>query len=373
MDASSNGDTKKPNILDRLNAGEVVIGDGGYVFALEKRGYVKAGNWTTESAVEHPEAVEQLAREFARAGGDVTQTFTFYNWDVGYPEGCNLTYPEIAQAACDIAKRVSKKKGTMVAGGVIHTATFKKTRDKALVHQELKQAFHVLVKNGVDFLLVEHFEYIIEMEWAIELGLTYGLPLAATMCIGPNGDHDGVSAGECAVRMAKAGAPILGVTCYFEPSTHLKTLALMKTALDEAGLTPHLMAQPNGYKSEIDGGIRGNVNLPEYPYALEPRHLTRFEVAKWARDAYQLGVRYIGGCCGFEPYHVRAMAEELAKERGNLPEGSDKSDHDLSNHRKKEEAGREEYKGKGCKEFWMELQPSTGRPKSTAMHKDYKM
>lgn len=43
-------------ILERLDAGEVVIGDGGFVFALEKRGYVKAGPWTPEAAAEHPEA-----------------------------------------------------------------------------------------------------------------------------------------------------------------------------------------------------------------------------------------------------------------------------------------------------------------------------
>lgn len=43
-------------ILERLDAGEVVIGDGGFVFALEKRGYVKAGPWTPEAAAEYPEA-----------------------------------------------------------------------------------------------------------------------------------------------------------------------------------------------------------------------------------------------------------------------------------------------------------------------------
>ena len=36
--------------------------------------------------------------------------------------------------------------------------------------------------------------------------------------------------------------------------------------------------------------------------------------------------RYIGGCCGFEPYHIRAMAEELRAERGKLPEASKKSE-----------------------------------------------
>ena len=58
---------------------------------LEKRGYVKAGNYTPESSVEHPVAVTQLAEEFARAGGDITQTFSFYSRDIGTPEGCSLT------------------------------------------------------------------------------------------------------------------------------------------------------------------------------------------------------------------------------------------------------------------------------------------
>ena len=43
-------------ILERLNAGEVLVGDGGLCYALEKRGYVKAGPWTPECTVEHPEA-----------------------------------------------------------------------------------------------------------------------------------------------------------------------------------------------------------------------------------------------------------------------------------------------------------------------------
>lgn len=50
------------NILERLDAGEIVIGDGGFVFALEKRGYVKAGPWTPEAAAEHPEAGKMSAR-----------------------------------------------------------------------------------------------------------------------------------------------------------------------------------------------------------------------------------------------------------------------------------------------------------------------
>lgn len=57
---------------------------------------------------------------------------------------------------------------------------------------------------------------------------------------------------------------------------------------------------------------------------LEPRIVTRWDIQKYARDAYDLGIRYIGGCCGFEPYHIRAIAEELAPERGFYPEASEK-------------------------------------------------
>ena len=89
----------------------MIIGDGSYTNTLEKRGYVKVcctvlyctvpyctvlyyvkvGCYTPESSVEHPAAVENLAEEYARAGADITQTFTFYSRDVGTPEGCELT------------------------------------------------------------------------------------------------------------------------------------------------------------------------------------------------------------------------------------------------------------------------------------------
>ena len=54
----------------------------------------------------------------------------------------------------------------------------------------------------------QYFEHIEEMEWAIQVCKETNLPVAASMCIGPEGDLHGVSASECAVRMAKAGANV---------------------------------------------------------------------------------------------------------------------------------------------------------------------
>ena len=67
--------------MDRLKDGEVIIGDGSYTITLEKRGYTLANAWTPEASVEHPEAVKNLALEFARAGADITQTYTFFSDD----------------------------------------------------------------------------------------------------------------------------------------------------------------------------------------------------------------------------------------------------------------------------------------------------
>ena len=91
----------------------------------------------------------------------------------------------------------------------------------------------------------------------------------------------------------------------------------MKDGLVEAGLIDkvYLMCQPLAYHTP-DAGKQGFIDLPEFPFGLEPRILTRWDMHRYAREAWELGVRYIGGCCGFEAYHIRAVSEELAGERG---------------------------------------------------------
>src|SRR5262249_45161859 len=69
--------SKKKNILERLAEGPV-LGDGGYLLELEKRGYVQAGPFAPEVSLTNPEALFELHREFLRAGAEVLQTLTFY-------------------------------------------------------------------------------------------------------------------------------------------------------------------------------------------------------------------------------------------------------------------------------------------------------
>jgi betaine-homocysteine S-methyltransferase len=361
------GSEAKKGILERLAEGPV-IGDGGFVFALEKRGYVKAGPWTPEATVENPEAVRQLHREFLRAGADVMQAFTFYASDDklqnrGNEAQSKHTGAAINQAACDLAREVANEGDALVLGGICQTPSYLSGKGKEAVQAEFRKQIEVFTKNKVDFLLAEYFEHIEEMEWAIAVCKEAGVPVAATMCIGPDGDLHGQTTGECAIRMAKAGADIVGINCHFDPQMSLRAMKKMKDALDAAGLKPYLMVQPLAFNTP-DANRQGFIDLPEFPFALEPRICTRWEMHKYARDAYEMGIRYIGGCCGFEPYHTRAVGEELQKERGCLPAGSEKHDQwggGLTMHTKPW------VRARARRDYWENLNPASGRPFSSSL------
>uniref|UniRef100_A0A3Q2CU16 Betaine--homocysteine S-methyltransferase 1-like n=1 Tax=Cyprinodon variegatus TaxID=28743 RepID=A0A3Q2CU16_CYPVA len=353
----------KKGILERLNAGEIVIGDGGFVFALEKRGYVKAGPWTPEATVTHPEAVRQLHREFLRAGANVMQAFTFYASDdklENRGQTLKLTGAQINEAACDLAREVANEGDALVAGGVCQTPSYLSCKSepevKAIFKKQLDQ------KNNLIFLYL-YFEHVEEAEWAVQVLKTSGKPVAASLCIGPEGDMHGVSPAECAVRLVKAGAQIVGVNCHFDPMTCVKAVKMMKEGVEKAGLKAQYMVQPLAYHTP-DCNCQGFIDLPEFPFALEPRILTRWDMHQYAREAYNAGIRYIGGCCGYEPYHIRAVAEELAKERGFLPAASEKHGlwgSALEMHTKPW------VRARARRDYWENIRPASGRPQCPSL------
>ena len=74
---------------------------------------------------------------------------------------------------------------------------------------------------------------------------------------------------QCFFALSYAGASVVGVNCMYDPATCLKTLALMKEGLKEAGLQTYLMVQPLGFHTQDPGyedDKRGYNALPEWPY-----------------------------------------------------------------------------------------------------------
>src|SRR5256712_10480471 len=64
-------------LLERLEQGPVICAEG-YLFELERRGYLQAGAFVPEVVLDHPEVVTQLHRDFVHAGSDVVEAFTYY-------------------------------------------------------------------------------------------------------------------------------------------------------------------------------------------------------------------------------------------------------------------------------------------------------
>src|ERR1700749_5237187 len=97
----------KMGILEKLARGPV-LGDGGYLLELEKRGRVRAGPFTPEVALENPEALLELHREFRDAGSEVLQSLTFYaSRDKLATVGLEDRVPELNRRAVRIAKQAA--------------------------------------------------------------------------------------------------------------------------------------------------------------------------------------------------------------------------------------------------------------------------
>ena len=231
-------------ILGQLADG-IVLGDGGYIVELERRGYVVAGAFTPELAVTHPDAIREMHREFLMAGAEVLQVMAFYGSrekleTVGY---AGRTF-EINQAATRIVKEVAGDQA-LVAGDL--SATWKWEADspssQALVTSMLDE--QIEAQAGVDFFIGETFWYFGEALLCLErIKAKTDLPAMITLSFrGSNQTDDDVTAAECAKRLHDAGADIVGVNCMNDPERMYPLIEEMRNATGA-----YLAAQPVAFR-----------------------------------------------------------------------------------------------------------------------------
>jgi betaine-homocysteine S-methyltransferase len=300
-------------ILDRLAEG-TVLGDGGYLLELEKRGYVQAGPFTPEVVIEHPEALEQLHREFLRAGAEVLQTMTFYASDDKLATvGMAGKVDEINREAVRIAREVAAEGGASVAGNLSLTWAYDPNDDASPDHVRGlfdRQLQDQLDAGPPDFWIGETFSFTGEALLFVERAKSTGLPVMATMSFEklPARSYEGDTPGEAAKKLADAGADVVGVNCLNGPAQQLPIAIEMVEAL---GGATAVAAQPVAYATSDDSP--DFTAWSDFPYGLSARTLARGDLAAFAADARDAGVRYIGSCCGSVAEHVRAMAKVLGK------------------------------------------------------------
>jgi betaine-homocysteine S-methyltransferase len=299
---------KKRGILDRLKEGPV-LGDGGYLLELEKRGWVRAGPFTPEVTLLHPDALRELHVEFREAGADVLQALTFYaSRDKLATVGLENRLEDLNRAAVRVAREVAGDR-CLVAGNISLTWMYEPNSPSAAdrVRKTFDEQLAIQVDEGVDFIVGETFSWLGEALIAVERGKKTGLPTMVTICF-ENKDEtaDGKSATEAAKALFDAGADIVGMNCLRPPEHMLPAMEEMRKAVPG-----FIGCQPVGYRTPKDRP--DFTSLPEFPYALDPLQLTRKEMGDYAVKAKEIGINYIGACCGAVAIHIREMAKALGK------------------------------------------------------------
>ncbi len=329
-------DVRKRTLRERLAGTGAVLCAEGYLFELERRGYLQAGAYVPEVVLDHPEVVAQLHREFVRAGSDVVEAFTYY----GHREKLRLIGKEdkleaLQRSALSIAKAAAAEAGgepPLVAGNISNTTVYSPddaaaAEVRAMFEEQVAWAAEV----GVDMVIAETLSFHGEAMLALEAVRRAGLPAVVTLAVHQDGLLDGVPVEESARRLEQAGADVVGLNCARGPATMLPLLRAIRQAVScpvAALPVPYRTtpAQPT-FQSLRDPACDGLPGGRPFPVALDPFTCNRYEMAAFARTAYDLGIRYIGICCGGAPHHVRAMAEAL----GRTPESSRYSP-DMSKH-----------------------------------------
>jgi betaine-homocysteine S-methyltransferase len=298
----------KKGILERLKEGPV-LGDGGYLLELEKRGWVRPGPFTPEVAIVYPEALRELHIEFREAGAEVLQSLTFYaSRDKLATVGLEDRVADINRSAVRVAKEVAGDQ-CLVAGNLSLTWMYEQGSASAAdrVRHTFDEQLAVQCDEGIDFIIGETFSWLGEALLCVERAKKTGLPVMVTICF-ENKDQtaEGKTAAEAAKTLLGAGADIVGMNCLRPPAHTLGAMEQMRKAVDG-----YLACQPVAYRTPKDKP--DFTSLPEFPYALDPLQLTRKEMGEYALRAKEIGINYIGSCCGSVAMHVREMARVLGK------------------------------------------------------------
>lgn len=313
---------KKRGLVERLNA-EGVVCAGGFLFEMERRGYLTAGHFVPEVVLDNPDALESLHKDFQHAGSTVVMPFTYYaNREKLRLIGRENDLESMNRAAIRLAKKVSFQKKPhqevdLVCGDICNTNVWSDT-DKSL-QKEVYSIFDEQVRwaadEDVDFVLGETYYYLGEALAALEVIHKYGLPAVINLAINDTDKtFDGFEYVDAAKRLEQAGAEVVGFNCFVGPYTIEKyTQELRKS------VKCHVSAMPVPYRTEKHGKLSffnledklATVQSPHgraFPTALDPFKTTRYEIRDWAERSYKNNVKFLGVCCGNAPVDTREVA-----------------------------------------------------------------
>jgi betaine-homocysteine S-methyltransferase len=306
-------------LLERLARGPVICAEG-YLFELERRGYLQAGGFVPEVVLEHPEKVAELHREFVHAGSDVVEAFTYYAHReklriIGREEALE----QINRRALELAKEVAAETGALLAGDICNTNVYTGDESRDTVRAMFEEQVAWAADAGVDFVIGETYSWLGEALVATSVIKDAGLTAVVMLTAHRDGTvREGLAPGEACRQLEAAGADVVGLNCTRGPDTLLPLLEEVRAAVTVpvAGLpVPYRTTHSHPTMQSLEDPATAGLVPGDRPFptALDPFTCSRYEIGEFTRRAQEIGVDYLGVCCGAAPHHIRAMAEALGR------------------------------------------------------------
>ena len=287
-----------PTLRDLITDGRVHVFDGAMGTMLYAKGFFLNVCYD-ELSVKHPQLVREVHEAYVRAGAEILETNTFGANPVKLAAfGLGEQTEAINRAAADIARSAADGRASVVGAigplGIRLEPFGPTSREEA--EQLFRRQVNGLLEGGVDGFVLETFSDEEEMHAALRAvrGLC-DLPVICQMTIGTDGrTHYGTDPATFAKKLADWGADVIGVNCSVGPTGVLEAVEKMAKVTDRP-----IAAQPNAGLPKDVGDRKIYLASPEY-------------MASYARRMIESGARFVGGCCGTTPEHIKKIRDYVA-------------------------------------------------------------
>jgi len=285
------------NFREKLGR-QIILFDGGTGTYLYEKG-VYINRCFDELNLVNPELVTEVHRDYINAGADVIETNTYgANVFKLKPHGLNEKVYEINLRGAQIAKKAAGE-NVFVAGSVGPLGVQLEPLGK-LSFDEAKDAFKEqirgLIDGKADIIILETFANVNELIQAVRAvrELDEDIPVVAQMTINDDGTLlSGAPLSKFVEMLAGYKIDALGLNCSVGPKSMLEALETLKELT-----TMPVSVQPNAGVPQNIGGRNIYMASPEY-------------MAEYAKRFIQRGAEIIGGCCGTNPSHIKAIRKAV--------------------------------------------------------------
>ncbi|MBK6780445.1 MAG: bifunctional homocysteine S-methyltransferase/methylenetetrahydrofolate reductase [Gemmatimonadetes bacterium] len=247
-----------------------------------------------ELVLKQPDLIRDIHREYVRAGAELLETNTFGANPVKLAQyGLAGDTERINQAAASLARDAAGSRASVL--GAIGPLGVRIEPFGEMGVAEARDAFSRqvdgLLAGGVDGFIIETFSDVEEVRAAFEaIRSRSDLPVVAQMTVGTDGKtYYGTEPATFGPWLEAMGADVVGVNCSVGPHGVLEVIEQLARVVRVP-----LSAQPNAGLPREVGDRKIYMASPEY-------------MAEYARRIVEAGARFVGGCCGTTPEHIKAM------------------------------------------------------------------